>query len=150
MGKTKNTEINLKLDLNIYGMESLSQAAAVWRKKAEVFIEEKSKNKLIATLSIVQPLTKEQQAQYAGEFLNELLNQEYRRTVGSFNKKITEMIVVQALYSASQPGIKDVASELEPAVAEERARETEALMEAARREIDKKQPVRSKQEIPVA
>lgn len=130
----KNKEIGFVVDTRLYDQESLKQAAAVWLKQCAVFVQEGPGNKIHMTLALKKsgPATREEMTRMANEFLNELLNQEYRQIVCRFNKKIAHLIVTQALFSASQPPLQDTAEALEPQVAADRAAEVEALLSRAR------------------
>ena len=71
-----------------------------------------------------------------GEFLNELLNQEYRFVVARFNRKVADLIAAQTLMSA-RGGEKP--AEPEPD-SPEMAAETRKLMAAAEDEIRRTMP----------
>lgn len=138
MKKIKN-EIRLNIPLDIYSEEALTQTAAVWRKKADVYIEKKNKKQATLTLEFKTNAALNREVA-AEEFLNEALNQEYRQIVGRFNQKLTQLIVVQALCSASQTPPKDAAEALEPMVAAERAKEVDELMRRIREESGESAP----------
>lgn len=72
----------------------------------------------------------------AGEFLNELLNQEYRFIVGRFNGKISRLIVTQALLSAR--GGEEPKAPVAPTP--EFETEVEKMMQEAREEIARTMP----------
>jgi His-Xaa-Ser system protein HxsD len=71
-----------------------------------------------------------------GEFLNELLNQEYRFVVGRFNRKVADLIAAQSLLSArggeNAPPPAPDSPELQA--------EARALMDAAAEEIRRTMP----------
>lgn len=101
-------------------------AAAADKKSIDVELTAKAKTADAAALR-----------RLGGEFLNELLNQEYRALVHRFNGKIAGLVVTQALFSAR-------GGEKPPEQADESAPEfradVEALMREAREEIARTMP----------
>jgi len=93
-------EIGFKIQDSIYAADSLQVAAAVFEKKAEVFEEESGKGAKVVTLAARKKLKDPELELLAREFLNELLNVEYRKMVGELNKGLSGMLVTQALYAA--------------------------------------------------
>lgn len=91
------------------------------------------------TLKSKSPADREALRRLAGEFLNELISEERRLEVFRENKKIIELIVTQALYSAQQTPeqeaeaariTQEMNGEAERLIAEIRA-ETQTKQEAA-------------------
>lgn len=83
-----------------YGEDALRIAAAVFDSRAEAEISEDGKSWEITLTSKRRQLGKPELEALAGEFANELLNQEYRFLVGRFHKKTAGLIVTKVLLSA--------------------------------------------------
>ncbi len=96
----KEREASFELPKKVYSMDSLRIAAQVLSPKIDVYLDE-SKTAYEVTLKAKRKdAGKEQLEALAGEFGNELLNQEYRFLVGRFNQKISSLIVTQTLMAA--------------------------------------------------
>lgn len=92
--------VSFSLSKKIYSLESLKIANHIFSSKAEVLLAD-SKDELEVTLRSKKKVpTESDLSALGGEFLNELLNQEYRFLVGGFNQKISNLIVTQALMAA--------------------------------------------------
>lgn len=84
----------LSLDTEIYSEEAAKLAAFIFAAKAEVKVVRAGKA-LRVTLSA------EDADKAAGEFLNEVLNQQCRLDLAAKNSKIASIIVTKALLSAA-------------------------------------------------
>ncbi len=92
--------MKMKLSRKIYSKDALLIAAQVLSSKINVYLEE---SKSVYTVTIEarrRGVDDDRLAALAGEFGNELLNQEYRFIVGRFNAKISSLIVTQTLMAA--------------------------------------------------
>jgi hypothetical protein len=118
--------------------EAVELAARVFETKAEAaakpvgdFFEVRLKSKKRT------PVSAEELEALAGEFLNEVLNQEYRFLVGRFNAKIADLIATQTLYCARGSGKRvKPRSEASPKF----KASVDALMKTAREEIKRTMP----------
>ena len=133
-------EVSILLDKKFYRTEHLSQAAFVFSKKATAFMSETA-DRFDVTLKSRVPL--------------ELISEERRFEVSSENKRIIELIVTQALYSAQQTPEQEaeatrITNEMQPEaerlMAEIRA-ETAGKAEALPEASESKEPVRSPESI---
>lgn len=96
----KERSVSFDIPKKIYSMDALRIAAQILSPKIDVYLDE-SKSAFEVTLKAKRrDAGKEQLEALAGEFGNELLNQEYRFLVGRFNSKISSLIVTQTLMAA--------------------------------------------------
>lgn len=96
----KERSVAFEVPKKVYSMDALRIAAQVLSSKIDVYLDE-SKSAYEVTLKAKRrDAGAEQLAALAGEFGNELLNQEYRFVVGRFNQKISSLIVTQTLMAA--------------------------------------------------
>ena len=96
----KERQVSFEIPKKIYTMDALRIAAQILAPKIDVYLDE-SKTDFEVTLKAKRRDAGEAQlTALAGEFGNELLNQEYRFIVGRFNSKISSLIVTQALMAA--------------------------------------------------
>lgn len=93
----KERSASFELPKPIYSQDGLEIAARVFSSRADVFLEETAK---AFGVTLQAKSSKADPEALAGEFLNELLNQEYRFIVGKHNRKISNLIVTQALFAA--------------------------------------------------
>src|SRR6185369_14749388 len=96
----EDKSVSLELPCAMYARQSIEIAAQVFSARADVLLGEDDETfelTLRAKKKTVQNCDLEA---LGGEFLNELLNQEYRMVVGNFNRKVSSLIVTQALFSA--------------------------------------------------
>ncbi len=92
--------VRLNLPRQTYSRDAMSIAAHVFSNRAEVY-QRASKTGHELTLVAKRPDCDEAALEsLGGEFLNELLNQEYRFIVARFNRKIADRISAQTLLSA--------------------------------------------------
>lgn len=92
--------MKMKLAKKIYSKDALLIAAQVLSNKVNVYLEESKSDYTVTIEAKRRDAGKEQVEALAGEFGNELLNQEYRFLVGRFNSKISSLIVTQTLMAA--------------------------------------------------
>lgn len=83
-----------------YGEDGLRIAAAVFDARAEVEAAQGAKSWEVTLRSKRRVVSAPDLELLAGEFLNELLNQEYRFIVGRFHRKSAGLIVTKVLLSA--------------------------------------------------
>ena len=92
--------VALSVPRKTYCDDAVRIAAHVFSNRAEVYHEA---GKAAHELTLVAKRRDADEAALealGGEFLNELLNQEYRFVVARFNRKISNLIAAQALFSA--------------------------------------------------
>ena len=94
MTNTDNDAKELILDAGIYSGEAVKLAAFVFSERAEIRI-------VPAKGGLKVSLRAEDAGRVAGEFLNEVLNQQCRRDLAKKNPKIAGIIVTKALLSAA-------------------------------------------------
>lgn len=92
--------MKMKLAKKIYSKDALLIAAQVLSNKVNVYLEESKSDYTVTIEAKRRGVDAAQLAALAGEFGNELLNQEYRFLVGRFNAKISSLIVTQTLMAA--------------------------------------------------
>lgn len=92
--------VGFEVPRSMYSREGLDIANQIFSPRAEIYLEESAKTLGLTLKSKRKASTPEELERLGGEFLNELLNQEYRFVVGRFNQKISGLIVTQALFSA--------------------------------------------------
>lgn len=92
--------MKLKLPKKIYSKDALLIAAQVMSNKVNAYLEESKSDFTVTIEAKRRDVDAAQLAALAGEFGNELLNQEYRFLVGRFNAKISSLIVTQTLMAA--------------------------------------------------
>lgn len=90
----------LTLAPKLYSDEALRIAAAVFDGRAEVYLEDGRAARVVTLEAKRKDLDAAGLEALAGDFLNELLNQEYRFLVSRFNRKIADLISAQTLLSA--------------------------------------------------
>jgi His-Xaa-Ser system protein HxsD len=84
----------------LYSRQGLEIAAQVFSSRANVYLGKTGGIFEVTLESKRKSATAPELRALAGEFLNELLNQEYRFVVGRFNQKISTIIVTQTLLAA--------------------------------------------------
>jgi His-Xaa-Ser system protein HxsD len=92
--------MKLSLTKKIYSKDSLLIAAQVLSSKINVYLDESKTAYTVTIEAKRKDVDAAKLAALAGEFGNELLNQEYRFIVGRFNSKISSLIVTQTLMAA--------------------------------------------------
>lgn len=131
-------EIEVTLDPKVYSDEALRIAAAVFEARCEAYVEKKKAGVVLTLEARRKDLDAKALEALAGDFVNELLNQEYRFLVGRFNRKVADLVVTQALLSARGGETPPKKAEDDPKFREEAAR----LMSEAAAEIAKTMPKR--------
>ena len=132
--------VSFKASRPFYSKQSLAIAASVFESKAAVFLSEAGKAFAVELKSKRKGTTGAELEALAGEFFNELLNQEYRLVVVDSNAKISDLIVTQVLYRAgggdraAAPRTDESSREFKAAVGR--------LMDDARAEIAATRPKR--------
>ena len=96
----EDKSVALTLASPMYSRDAIEIAAQVFSSRAEVFLGESGKTLDVTLRSKRKTVQNCELEALGGEFLNELLNQEYRMIVGKFNRKISSLIITQALFSA--------------------------------------------------
>jgi His-Xaa-Ser system protein HxsD len=129
--------VDFSVDRKVYSRDAAAIAAQILAKNVNVYLDE-SKTKLDLTLEAKRKdLKKADLENLAGEFLNEMLNQEYRFVVGRFNQKIANLIVTQSLLAAR--GGEEPKKAPEPETPEFKA-EVARLIKEAQDEIKRTMP----------
>jgi His-Xaa-Ser system protein HxsD len=124
----------------LYSMDALRIAAHILDRKAEVGAQASGKAYEIELTAKSKKAGRSELETLAGEFLNELLNQEYRFLVSRFNEKLSNLIVTQALFAARggehppTPSAAEQAPEFKAQVA--------AMLARAEDEIERTMPKR--------
>lgn len=135
-------EITFSVPQSQYSKDGLRIAAAVFDSRAEAEIAEDGKFWEITLRAKRRQASQAELEALAGEFANELLNQEYRFLVSRFHKKTAGLIVTKVLLSArggETPAAKP-AGEDAPEFKAETARLLKEAEEEIRRTMPKKLP----------
>lgn len=98
--KPKSREAAMSLDKRLYCRESVDLAAAAFSRKAEFFIDQEDDVSLKLTLQAHQGDSPARLRALAGEFLNEVLNQDLRIDLARENAPIIKLLTTQVLFSA--------------------------------------------------
>lgn len=120
----------------VYSDDAVRIAAHVFANRAETYAEESKAAFDLTLVSKKAGLDDSSLEALAGEFLNELLNQEYRFVVARFNRKVADVVTAQTLLSA-RGGENPPAP---PAETPELKAETQRLMREAADEIERTMP----------
>ena len=96
----KERSVSFDVPKKIYSMDAVRIAAQVLSSKIDTYLDESKSDYEVTLKAKRKDAGAEQLSALAGEFGNELLNQEYRFVVGRFNSKISSLIVTQALMAA--------------------------------------------------
>ena len=128
--------VSVEAPKKTYSADAVRIAAHVFSNRAEVYHSEGKTGHELTLVAKRKDLDEAALEALGGEFLNELLNQEYRFVVGRFNRKVADVIAAQALLSA-RGGEKPAAPA--PDSAELKA-EAKKLMDAAAEEIKRTMP----------
>lgn len=95
----KSREVSFSVPAKVYSEDALRIAAAVFESRCEAAAG-RSKGRHELTLTARKALDAAGLRVLAGEFCNELLNQEYRFVVARFNRKVADLIAAQTLFAA--------------------------------------------------
>ena len=128
--------VSLTAPSKTYSKDAVRIAAHVFSNRAEVYHSESRSAHELTLVAKRRDVDAAALEALGGEFLNELLNQEYRFVVGRFNRKVADVIAAQALLSA-RGGEKPVAPAPD---SPELMAEARALMAAAEEEIGRTMP----------
>jgi His-Xaa-Ser system protein HxsD len=96
----KEGEVSVVASQKVYRDESVRIAGHIFSNRAEVYVSSARSGRRLTLLAKRRGVDASFLEALGGEFLNELLNQEYRFMVASFNRKIADVITAQALLSA--------------------------------------------------
>jgi His-Xaa-Ser system protein HxsD len=128
--------VSLMVSAKIYSQDAVRIAAHVFSRRAEIYHEDAKGSHELTLVAKRKDLDEKALEALGGEFLNELLNQEYRFVVARFNRKVANLIAAQTLLAAR--GGETPAAPA-PDSAELKA-ETARLMKEAQAEIDRTMP----------
>jgi His-Xaa-Ser system protein HxsD len=92
--------VSVRVPRKIYSDDAVRIAAHVFDSRAEVYHEAGRAEHELTLVARRTGLDAGALEALGGEFLNELLNQEYRFLVARFNRRIADRIVAQSLLSA--------------------------------------------------
>ena len=134
----KEREVSFDVPKKIYSMDAVRIAAQVLSTKIDTYLDESKTDYEVTLKAKRKDAGAEQLSALAGEFGNELLNQEYRFVVGRFNSKISSLIVTQALMAA-RGGEKGTSVPAEEKTPEFKAKVAE-LMKNAEAEVSRTMP----------
>lgn len=128
--------VSFSLPKSLYSLDALRIAGVVFASRAEVYHEETKAEHRLTLESRRRDSGPAELEALAGDFHNELLNQEYRFLVARFNRKIADLIVTQTLLAA-RGGENPPAP---PAETPEFRAEADRLMAEAAEEIRRTMP----------
>jgi His-Xaa-Ser system protein HxsD len=92
--------VSLSAPRKIYSDDAVRIAAHVFSNRTEVYHEGTKNSHELTLVAKRRDLDEKALEALGGEFLNELLNQEYRFVVARFNRKVADVIAAQTLLSA--------------------------------------------------
>lgn len=95
----KAREVSFSVPSKVYSEDALRIAAATFENRCESEAGS-AKGRWELTLRARKALDSDALKALAGEFCNELLNQEYRFVVARFNRKVADLIAAQTLLAA--------------------------------------------------
>ncbi len=133
-----SNSISFSISKKMYSKQAVQIAAHVFDSRAKILLGESGGDFDLTLQSNRKTVTAEDLSALAGEFTNELLNQEYRFIVGGFNQKISNLIVTQVLFAARggetppQPRIEEQTPEF--------VAEVDKLLCQAKEEISRTMP----------
>jgi His-Xaa-Ser system protein HxsD len=136
--KTAERSASLSVPRSLYSDDAVLIAARIFAGRAEVYHEPTRAEHRLTLVAARAGLDAAALEALGGEFLNELLNQEYRFVVGRFNRKIADVIAAQTLLSAR--GGEHPAPQ--PEDSPELKAEAERLMREAEEETKRTMPKR--------
>ncbi|MBI3554088.1 MAG: hypothetical protein HY077_16450 [Elusimicrobia bacterium] len=130
--------VSFSIAKKLYSKEGLQIAAHIFDSRAEVYVGESKSTHDLVLKAKRKTVAKDDLERLGGEFLNELLNHEYRFIVGRFNSKIASLIVTQAMFAA-RGGEEPPKAAPEEQTSEFKA-EVQTLMREAQGEIERTMP----------
>lgn len=92
--------VSLSAPRKIYSDDAVRIAAHVFSNRTEIYHEAAKSHHELTLVAKRRDLDEKSLEALGGEFLNELLNQEYRFVVARFNRKVADLIAAQTLLSA--------------------------------------------------
>ena len=92
--------VSLSAPRKIYSDDAVRIAAHVFSTRAEIYHNAAKTAHELTLVAKRRDLDERALEALGGEFLNELLNQEYRFVVARFNRKVADLIAAQTLLSA--------------------------------------------------
>lgn len=101
--KVNKDSIVWTVNPKIYPLDVVYQAAFVFIDRAYMMLDKDDDGSIMVKLKGKETLDKSALENLQGEFANELLNQAVRRKLAKDNKRIRELIVAKALFSAARP-----------------------------------------------
>lgn len=129
--KISKGAVVVSLGKPLYGAEGLAAGALALGTRAQVFVDE-SKTAFAVEIRPAKPCPPAALLALGGEFLNEVLNHEYRQRVVSAHSPLTQA-VFSPLFAKGFPAVPaDPLEELEPQVKADRQRDVEELLALAR------------------
>lgn len=136
--RAEENEASFKVSKKLYRDDSLLVAAHVFENRADCYVEPAAAGAVKVTLEAKRKLDKAALERLAREFLNELLNQEYRQAVGALNRNLAAKLVTQALYSARGGEVEKP----QPQLTAEQEAEVRRLLAEAEEETARTMPKR--------
>lgn len=133
--------VSLSVPRSVYSEDAVRIAALVLSSRAEAYHEATRAAHELTLVARRKTASAAELEALGGDFLNELLNQEYRFVVARFNRKIADRIVAQTLYAARGGDNPPPARHPAEDTAEFKA-EAARLMAAAAEEIKRVMPKR--------
>ena len=127
--------VSFDVPAKTYSADAVRIAAHVFSNRAEVYHRTSKTAHELTLVSKRKKADENALEALGGEFVNELLNQEYRFVVARFNRKVADVIVAQTLISA-----RGDAQGPAPKDSEELKAEADKLMAAAAAEIQRTMP----------
>jgi len=98
--ETAERTVAFEVPETMYSRQGLEIAAQIFSSKANVYLGKTGGIFEVTLESKRKSVSAPELEALAGEFVNELLNQEYRFIVGRFNQKISTFIVTRTLLAA--------------------------------------------------
>ena len=94
-------ECRIKLDTDLYSKDTIMRTAYHFIDDYYIFLEKDDHFVLVSIITKKeQKITDDLHVQIEGEFRNELLNQEVRKSIRKETKSIRELILARAMYSS--------------------------------------------------
>ena len=134
----KERQVSFDIPKKVYSMDAVRIAAQILAPKVDVYLDESKTGYEVTLQAKRRDAGEPELTALAGEFGNELLNQEYRFVVGRFNSKISGLIVTQALMAA-RGGETPAAAPVEEQMPEFKAK-VAALVKNAEAEVARTMP----------
>jgi hypothetical protein len=124
--------VRLRLGKPLYGAEGLAAGALALGLRARVFVEQ-SKRAFAVEIEPARALPADAKRALAGEFLNAVLDHEYRQRVIAANAPLTRTVLSPLLARGFPAVPADPLEELEPQVKADRTQDVDELLAIARR-----------------